>query len=231
MKILASIIGLKGKMGREITKYALNHNIEIIGGVGKENIENIENLLKKSQVAIDFSSPRALEYILYYAKKTLVPLVIGTTGYDQDDFKKMKKASKKIAIFYSCNFSLGIALMKAFSIQASKLLNDSFVDIVEKHHILKKDKPSGTALTLAKSIKNNLKNEINIHSIRAANIVGEHSIFFTNNEETIEIKHLVNSRSVFAKGALKAVRFILNKKPGFYSIKDLFGDFHETNSS
>jgi len=229
MKILASIIGLKGKMGKELTKNALDFDIEILGGTGKKNIKNLKNLLKKSQVAIDFSSPRALDYLLYYAKKNLTPLIIGTTGYNLNDLKKIKKASRYFPICYSANFSLGIALLRTFSIQLSKIFNKSFVDIIEKHHILKKDKPSGTALTLLKDLKNNLEKKINIHSIRAGNIIGQHSILFTAKNETIEIKHVANCRSIFAKGALKAARIIINKKPGLYSIMDLLGDLYETN--
>jgi len=227
MKILASIIGLDGKMGKEIQKYSSKSPIEIIGGVGKDDMHNLKKILKKSHIAIDFSSPKALDNILYYATKTQTPLVIGTTGYSEDDFTKIKKASKKLAILYSSNFSLGIALLRSLATHTSKVLDKSFIDIVEKHHILKKDKPSGTALTLAQDIKDNIKNDINIHSIRAANIVGEHSICFTNDEEIIEIRHVANSRSVFAKGALRAAKFIHGKKTGLYSINDLFGESDE----
>ncbi len=231
MKILASIIGFEGRMGKELRQNASNFDIEIIGGVGKKEIKNLKDLLKNSDVAIDFSSPLALDDILYYAKKNLTPLIIGTTGYSLDDFQKIQDASNHIPICYSSNFSIGIALLKAFSIQASKIFNDSFVDIIEKHHILKKDKPSGTAINLAKDIQNNLEKKINIHSIRAANIVGEHSIFFTNEQEMIEIRHVANSRSVFANGALKAARVIVNKNKGFFSITDLFGDLYASNKN
>jgi 4-hydroxy-tetrahydrodipicolinate reductase len=229
MKILASIIGFEGKMGKELRQNAPNFDIEIIGGVGKKDFNNLKDLLKKSKIALDFSSPQSLNDLLYHAKKNLIPLIIGTTGYTEEDFEKIKEASNLIPICYSSNFSIGIALLKSFSIQASKVLKDSFVDIIEKHHILKKDKPSGTALSLEKDLQNNLEKKINIHSIRASNIVGEHSIFFTNEKELIEIKHVAKTRAVFAEGALRAAKIIINKKPNFYSIQDLLGDFYASN--
>lgn len=231
MKILATIIGLHGKMGKELSQSASKFDIEIIGGVGKNDLKNLSNLLKKSNVAIDFSTPITLNDILFHAKNNKTPLIIGTTGYTLEDIEKMKEASKDIPICYSSNFSLGVALLKAFSNQASKLFKNSFVDIIEKHHILKKDKPSGTALSIANDIQKNLEKKINIHSIRAANIVGEHSVFFTDEKEMIEIRHVANTRSVFADGALRAARVIINKKCGFYSINDLFEEFYESNQN
>ncbi|NGX28623.1 MAG: 4-hydroxy-tetrahydrodipicolinate reductase [Candidatus Anoxychlamydiales bacterium] len=223
MKIFASIIGYNGKMGKEIKKAAKNHPLEIIGGVGKDDIDNLKKIFKKADVAIDFSSREALDTILQYAIKTSTPLVIGTTGYRDEDFEKIKIASKKIAIFYSSNFSIGIALLRSLCEKSLKIFPKSSVDIIEKHHILKKDKPSGTALTIEKDLKKVLKNKINIHSIRVPNTAFEHSIIFANPDETIEIKHTADSRAVFANGALRAAYFIYNKKTGLYSIKDLFG--------
>lgn len=231
MKILASIIGFEGKMGKELRQNAAHFDIEIVGGVGQKNIKNLKSLFKKSQVALDFSTPSILENILCLAQKNAIPLIIGTTGYSAKDFDKMKEASKDIAICYSSNYSMGIALLKAFSSQASKIFNTSSVDIIEKHHILKKDKPSGTALMLSREIQNNLEQEINIHSIRAGSIIGEHSVFFTNENETIEIKHTANRRTVFAIGALKAAKIIVNKKTGLYSFDDLFGDLYASNKN
>ena len=229
MKIFASVIGISGKMGKEIKKNALNSSIDIIGGVGRKDFQNLKKLLKKSKVAIDFSTPSTLDEILNIAIKTTTPLVLGTTGYKENDFKKISNASKKIPIFYSSNFSIGIALIREFSKLASKMLKNSDIDILEKHHISKKDSPSGTALTLADDIKKTINKDVNIHSIRAANIIGEHSIFFTNENESIEIKHSAHLRSVFANGAIQAAKFIYNKKPGLYSMKDLIGENYVEN--
>ena len=228
MKILASIIGITGKMGKEVVKCA-NDSFEIVGGVSSKDIDKLDIFFKKSQVAIDFSNSTSLEKVLYYAEKNSTPLVIGTTGYSDEDFRSMKKASKNIPILYSSNFSLGIALLRFFALKTTDVFSDSHIDIIEKHHIFKKDKPSGTALSVANDLQDKLKNKINIHSIRAADIVGEHSIFFTNSEEVLEIKHSVSSRTVFAKGAIKAAKFIYDKKPGFYSIQNLFEGVYAKN--
>ena len=227
MKIFASLIGNTGKMGKEIQKEKTDPIFQIIGGVAKKDIKNLKKLFKKSKVGIDFSHPSALDEILSIAIKTKTALVLGTTGYSDKDIQKIKDASKKIAIFYSSNFSIGIALVKEFAKITSKLLDKSCIDIVEKHHISKKDKPSGTALLLADAIKQNLKNEINIHSIRSANVVFEHTLYFTNEDQTIEIKHKAHDRSIFAKGAIKAAIFIFDKKAGLYSMKNLIGDIYE----
>ncbi len=226
MKIFTTIIGISGKMGKEIKNNALNSSIEIIGGVGRQDFQNLKNLLKKSKVAIDFSTPSKLNDILSIAIKNKTALVLGTTGYKENDFEKIKKASKKIPIFYSSNFSLGIALIKEFSQNATRLLKDCNIDILEKHHILKKDKPSGTALSLAKDIKKKINQDLNIHSIRVPNTAFEHTILFANEDESIEIKHSVHLRSVFAKGAIKAAKFIYNKKPGLYCMDDLIKELY-----
>jgi len=229
MKIFASVIGISGRMGKELIKSSSKSFIEIIDGVGSENFQNLKKILKKSKVAIDFSSPAILKDILNTAIITNTPLVIGTTGYSEDDFNKIKSASTKIPIFYSSNFSIGIALLLEFAKKASKMLKNFDIDILEKHHILKKDIPSGTAITLANEIKKSVSKDVNIHSIRASNIVGEHTVFFTNETESIELKHSAHLRSVFANGALKAAEFIYNKKPSLYYMKDLLGDIHEKN--
>ncbi|NGX63213.1 MAG: 4-hydroxy-tetrahydrodipicolinate reductase [Candidatus Anoxychlamydiales bacterium] len=227
MKIFASLIGITGKMGKEIQKVKTDPSFQIIGGVAKKDIKNLKKFLKKSNVGIDFSNPNALDELLSIAIKTKTALVLGTTGYSEKDLQKIKDASKKIAIFYSSNFSVGIALVQKFANMTSKLLDKSCIDIVEKHHISKKDKPSGTALLLADEIKQNLKNDVNIHSIRAANVVFEHTLYFTNEDQTIEIKHTAHDRSIFATGAIKAAIFIHDKKAGLYSMQDLIGDIYE----
>lgn len=229
MKIFASIIGISGKMGKEIEKSALNSLIEIIGGIGKKDFQNLKKLLKKSNVAIDFSTPKILDEILNLAIKNKTPLVLGTTGYSKEDENKIKKASEKIPIFYSSNFSIGIALIREFSKISTKMLKNLSVDILEKHHISKKDSPSGTALSLANDIKKSINKDVNIHSMRTSNVSFEHSIFITNELESIEIKHLAHQRSVFASGAIKAAIFLHNKKSGLYSMKDLIGEIYEKN--
>ena len=125
MKIFASVIGISGKMGKEIKENALNSSIEIIGGVGRKDFQNLKKLFKKSKVVIDFSIPSVLDEILNIAIKTTTPLVLGTTGYSEKDFEKISNASKKIPIFYSSNFSIGIALID----RKSTRLNSSHIPL------------------------------------------------------------------------------------------------------
>ncbi|MFA6118463.1 MAG: 4-hydroxy-tetrahydrodipicolinate reductase [Parachlamydiales bacterium] len=226
MKILTGLVGITGRMGQEIKKASENSHFEIIGGISSSSKENFDNLFKNSQIVIDFSSKDVLQDLLLYALKYKTPLVIGTTGYSTEDLQRIEEASKKIPIFYSSNFSIGVALLRSFCKKASEFFCDSYVDIIEKHHIHKKDKPSGTALSIEKDLKKNLKKEIGIHCIRAANIVGEHTVSFRKDDELFEIKHSALSRSILAKGALDAAEFIYNKKSGLYSMQDLLGDFY-----
>ena len=109
------------------------------------------------------------------------------------------------------------------------MLKNLKIDILEKKHISKKDSPSGTAKTLANDLKKAINKDVNIHSMRTSNVSFEHSIFLTNELESIEIKHSVHLRSVFASGAIKAATFLYNKKPGLYSMKDLIGEIYEKN--
>ncbi len=222
MKIFVFFIGNTGKMAKEIFKIAKMSEIEIVGGINSKEEKDIKEM-DKVDVIIDFSHSSSLEKSLKLAADHKKPLVIGTTGYTDLDFEKIKDASKKIPIFLSSNFSLGISILKELLKITAKNFRESFVDIIEKHHIFKKDKPSGTAISLKEEIEKSINNKINIHSIRASNIVGEHIAIFNDTEETIEIKHSAKSRAVFAKGAIKAAKFICNKEPKLYSMNDLLG--------
>lgn len=219
MKIFASIIGSSGKMGKAIEKLAPSLDICIVKSINKKNFTSLSTLIKKSNVLIDFSHPSSLNNILLSAKKNNLPLIIGTTGYKEKDFDEIKKASLEIPLLYSSNFSIGIALLKSFCKKASNILETSDIDIIEKHHIFKKDKPSGTAISL-KNVMQKPSKKINIHSVRAGDIVGEHIVSFTQKEEILELKHTATTRDVFAKGALLAAKFIIDKKPKLYTMED-----------
>lgn len=166
-------------------------------------------------------------------------MVIATTGFSDEDFKQVKNFSNFIPIFKSSNMSFDINLMSKIVAEVAKKLPDSDVEIIETHHHNKIDSPSGTALLLADSInetKNNSmeyvfdrhskrekrsKNEIGFSSIRGGNIVGEHVVQFYSEYETFEIKHTSYSRRVFADGAIKAARFLINQSAGFYDMNSI----------
>lgn len=246
--ITVLINGCCGKMGQEVIKQLeCLDNFEILMGVDRIDTgnnkfpvyTNIEEINDIPDVIIDFSIPEATFKILEFANKNKVPTVIATTGFTDTEIEKIKEYSKNIPIFKSANMSFEINLMAKIVSQMAALLPDSDIEIVESHHNKKIDAPSGTALLLADSINNSLdnsmtyeydrhskrekrtKNEIGIHSIRGGNIVGSHSVLFFSNDESFEITHNVTSRSVFAKGAIKATEFLVGKSAGMYDMNDL----------
>jgi len=150
------------------------------------------------------------------------PVVVGTTGHSEENMELLQKMSKQIPILFSPNFSLGMAVTLEAAQQISRQLNGLCqIEIVEAHHQTKKDKPSGAALKLAKALCDKGDKEIPIHSIRAGDIIGDHTVVFVMNGERIELKHQAQSREVFARGALLAAQFIKTQPPGLYSVKDL----------
>ena len=224
MKILIFIIGKGGKVSKSIENLLKNEkDIEIIGGMNTKEDVDLEQF-KKADVIIDFSSKDTLDKYLPLAEKFNKKVVIGTTNFEEKDFVKIKNASKNIPIFYSSNYSFAMASIHEMIKILKEEFKDSFIDIIEKHHILKKDAPSGTAKSLEKVLRNENFSKINIHSIRAANIIGEHIISFTKDDEIVEIKHICNNRDIFAKGAIKAAIFLINKTKNLYSMKDFFNE-------
>jgi 4-hydroxy-tetrahydrodipicolinate reductase len=238
--------GARGKMGRTIAELVKSQeDMEIIAGVdvvGEKGdfpiYDSIFKIEEKADVIVDFSNPQALDNLLRYALSHRVPVVTGTTGLEESHRLMLQDAAKTIPVFYSQNMSLGVFLMVMLSQKLARVLSDFDVEIVERHHNQKIDAPSGTAIMLAEAIKEvrsgaefvysrvekrkkRDKNEIGIHSIRAGNLVGEHRVIFGGEDETIEISHVVTSRKVLAAGALKAARFIVEKAPGYYTMKDL----------
>ena len=243
------LCGCHGHMGKVITAYcAKREDIKIVAGIDF-NLEQasypvykyISESTEECDVEIDFSHPSALPSLLAYSKeKGGIPLVLCTTGYSQSDVQNLKEASKEIPIFYSRNMSLGINLLIELSKKAAAVLGDSFdVEIIEKHHNLKIDAPSGTALMIADAVKDVLpgdntytydrhsqrkkreKSEIGIHSLRGGTIVGEHEIVFAGNHETISISHSAQSKDLFASGAVNAALYMRGKTAGLYDMSAL----------
>lgn len=243
------INGCNGKMGQEVAKaVTLTPDIEVLCGVdridtGDNNFPvftNIDDINVIPDVIIDFSVPEATFKILEFANKNKIPTVIATTGFSDDELKKIEEYSNNFPIFKSANMSYEINLMAKLVADLSKKLSESDIEIIETHHNRKIDSPSGTALILADSINNALdnsmtyeydrhskrekrsKNEIGIHSIRGGTEVGKHSVIFFGDNESFEITHTVNSRAVFANGAVKAAFFTVHKDSGLYNMNDMF---------
>lgn len=243
------ISGCNGRMGQEVAKQVENtEGMSIFAGFDKIDtgdnkfsvFTNLNDLTDNPDVIIDFSIPEATFEVLQYASKNKIPVVIATTGFTDKDLDKINEYSKVIPIFKSANMSYEINLMAKIVSQMAPLLKDSDIEIIETHHNRKIDAPSGTALLLADSINNSLDNcmtyeydrhskrekrnkkEIGIHSIRGGNVVGKHTVAFYSNDEYFEITHDVSSRSVFAKGAVKAAEFLVHKNPGMYNMSSMF---------
>ncbi|MCR5186019.1 MAG: 4-hydroxy-tetrahydrodipicolinate reductase [Clostridia bacterium] len=242
------INGCNGKMGQVIaTVVEKTPDIEVLCGVdvfdtGDNKFPvytNISDIQEVPDVIIDFSVPEATFKILDYAIQNKVPVVIATTGFSDEQTEKIKELSNLTAIFKAANMSYEINLMSKLVAELSTKLPDSDIEIIETHHNRKIDSPSGTAYLLADSINkaqnNSLnyvfdrhskrekrsKKEIGIHSIRGGNEVGKHTVIFFGENESFEITHNVNSRAVFAEGAVKAAFFVTHKDTGFYDMNDL----------
>ena len=207
----------------------------------KPDINN-EQAFRKIDVIIDFTVPKCTLEILKIATKLKKKVVIGTTGFTKKEETLIKKYSKKISILKPGNMSLGINLLMYLTELASKSLNDNFLSkVFEVHHKHKKDHPSGTALMLGKGIaegknKNiykligkkflNKKNfpygkKINFNSIRKGEIVGEHEVKFSSGKEIITLNHEAFDRALYSEGALTAAKWLINKKPGLYSMRNV----------
>ena len=243
--------GASGRMGNEIILAVKSQaDMEIVCGFDREENFNeefpiyndIKNIKENVDVIIDFSVPTATFKILEYAKTNKIPIVIATTGFSEDEIEKIKDISKEIPIFRSSNMSLDINLMANLVQKIAEVLKESDVEIIETHHNKKIDSPSGTAILLADAINEVFNNEkeynfnrmnkrekrekkeIGFSSIRGGNVVGEHTVQFFSDNETLEITHKSYSRQVFAEGALKAAKFIINQQQGLYDMKNLVND-------
>ncbi|MBR3199696.1 MAG: 4-hydroxy-tetrahydrodipicolinate reductase [Bacilli bacterium] len=244
MNILLS--GANGKMGREVIKAAKDTDFKITCGLCKDNhdlgfqvYDNKDKIKEKYDVIIDFSTPEGSFKALECAKEKNIPIVIATTGFSKEETAKIKEYSKYIPVFKSSNMSLNISLMSKICGEVAKVLKDTDIEIIETHHNRKVDSPSGTAILLADAINKALKeektynfnrmqkrekrtkNEIGFSSVRGGNIVGQHTVKFFGENESLEITHTAYSRGLFAEGALNAAKFIINKKPGLYTMEDL----------
>ncbi|ANQ53102.1 dihydrodipicolinate reductase [Thermosipho sp. 1063] len=207
------VIGYKGKIGRLITKLFNEKGHTPVLYVDKNSIKQTDI----PEIIIDFSSKDALPHTIELCIKNSANLVIGTTGLSNEDISSLKDLSKKVAILQSYNFSFGINIIVEILEKFKTLFSDWDCEIFEIHHSEKKDKPSGTAFMLEKAINR----KINITSARIGGIPGDHTILFANQGELISISHRAISREVFALGALKASEWLLSKKKGYYTFKDV----------
>lgn len=244
--------GCNGKMGQVITGLVADDpNAQIVAGIdiadNRDNGYLVFTDIKKCDVAadviVDFAAAAAVDALLDYSVEKQIPVVLCTTGLSDEQLARVKESSKKVAILKSANMSLGInTLMKLLKDAANVFAPAGYdIEIVEKHHNQKVDAPSGTAIALADSInearggeyeyvydrsqvrKKRDKKEIGISAVRGGTIVGEHEVIFAGIDEVIEFKHTAYSKSVFAKGAVEAAKFLAGKPAGMYDMADVIG--------
>jgi len=222
----------------------LGKDAGVLAGVAQLNVKVADGFPAKADVVIDFSLPEAADRSIDYCSGNKTSLVLGTTGLSDSQRKKIEAASSKIPIVCATNMSVGMNTLFALVSKVASMLGPDYdVEIVEQHHRFKKDAPSGSALTLAENIakatgkkfpdcltngrsgKDALRDKgtIGMHAVRAGDIVGIHSVIFSTLGETVTLNHTAHSRDTFVRGALRAAGWLINKKPGLYSMADVLG--------
>lgn len=221
----ALLVGARGRMGTAITAAAEKTPSLTIAAaaVGRDSFEPTLDLC---DVVIDFSAPDATEAVCRACAENGKPLVLGTTGHNTAQKKSIAAAAKKIPLVFAANFSVGVNALFALTRRAAELLGNEFdVDVIEMHHRTKKDAPSGTAKRLMEILNEARGNNhsVSAQSIRAGDIVGEHTVIFAGPGERLELTHRAASRETFATGALRAARWVIAQPPGLYSMQDVLG--------
>ena len=219
------LVGAAGRMGKTVLDLAAaDPKIDIVAQCDLG--DPIEPAMENCDVIIDFSHPDAIDEVCRAASQHGKSLVIGTTGHSQEQRRMIQEAAQSLPIVFAPNFSVGVNVLFWLTRKAAELLERDFdPEIIETHHKMKKDAPSGTAKTLAEILKAEQKNqnEIPIQSIREGEVVGEHTVIFSGPGERIELTHRAASREIFARGALRAAKWIVGRPPGLYSMQDVLG--------
>ena len=246
MKILLG--GALGRMGREVTLAAEAAGAEIAAGVdvayaGQASAFPIAveyaQVKADADVMIDFSRPDALPELLSLATARKLPVVLCATGYTDVELDSIREAAQHIPVLRSANMSLGVNVLTELVSMAARTLEGFDIEIVEKHHRMKADSPSGTALMLYEAVQKETgsetepvygrfgrtqkrtAHEIGIHAVRGGTVTGEHEVGFYGNGEHVVLTHRAENRSLFAQGAIKAALYLLDKPAGLYSMRDV----------
>jgi 4-hydroxy-tetrahydrodipicolinate reductase len=237
------LIGAAGRMGQAVLAAAENQTGVVIAAQADRG-DDLKKQIGDCDVVVDFSQADATEAICYACLDAGKPLVTGTTGHTNEQRALLKKTAHSIPIVLAANFSVGVNALFWLARQASELLGEEFdLEIVETHHRMKKDAPSGTAKRLGEILAEGRKlnyetnvahgrsgmigprsaQEIGIHSIRGGDVVGDHTVIFAGRGERLELSHKASSRETFALGALRAACWIVGRAPRLYSMEDVLG--------
>ena len=237
------ITGSRGRMGKALVACAAQHTeLEVVGQVDQG--DDLAAIIAKCDVVIDFSSHTATASIAELCVKHGKALVIGTTGHADEEKARIMHHAARIPMVLSSNYSTGVNTLFWLTRKATEILGPGYdLEVVEMHHRLKKDAPSGTAKSLAEILADVRKQqlskvarhgregivgertseEIGVHSIRGGDVVGDHTVIFANNGERVELTHKASSRDTFASGALRAAAWVVKQKPGVYNMQDVLG--------
>lgn len=239
-------ITLTGAIERKGHPFVGNDAGEVtgIGSIGVKITDVIDSILDNADVVIDFTTPEATLFNLQKVSSSNKPIVIGTTGFSREGEERIKEFATRISCVFSPNMSVGVNVVFRIIQDIAKVLGDEYdVEIVEAHHRHKKDAPSGTAMKMAQILAETLgrnlsdvgrfsrhgitgernRKEIGIQSLRAGDIVGDHTVLFGGLGERIEITHRAHGRDNFARGAVRAAMWVVNQKPGLYNMMDVLG--------
>ena len=243
MKTRVIITGSKGRMGQALVTCAHKlHGVEVVAQIDKG--DDLAAVIGGCDVVVDFSAHSVTVEVAQLCAEHKKALVIGTTGHTDTDTFEIKKHTQQIPMVWASNFSTGVNTLFWLTRKAAEILGPDFdLEVVEMHHRLKKDAPSGTAKTLAEILANVRKlhlneaarhgraglvgertqGEIGVHSIRGGDVVGDHTVIFANLGERVELTHKASSRDTFANGALRAAQWVVTQKPGLYDMQDVLG--------
>ena len=235
-----AVLGASGRMGQAVLRLASELDFEVVAQVSAgEDLGSIARA--KPEVVIDFSSPDATRALSKIAADAGAAIVSGTTGLDETTLRALDTASAKVPIFWAPNMSVGVHVLGVLVARAIEMLGPEFdIEITEAHHRRKVDAPSGTALRLAEIAESartgpsalthgregrpgaRAATEIGMHAIRGGDVIGDHHVHLLGEGERIELVHRASSRDLFARGALRAARFVIGKPPRRYAMSDLF---------
>ena len=237
------ITGARGRMGQALIACAARfRDLEVAAQLDKG--DDLAGVISQADVVIDFSLHSATPAIVKLCAKNKKAVVIGTTGHSDAEIKTIRSAQSAIPMVWASNFSTGVNTLFWLTRKAAEILGPGFdLEVVEMHHRMKKDAPSGTAKTLAEILAEVRKlqldkaarhgrtgivgertsAEIGIHSIRGGDVVGDHTVIFANAGERLELAHKASSRDTFANGALRAALWVVKQKPGIYDMQDVLG--------
>lgn len=253
--ISVAICGAMGRMGGEVSRLvceqkdmAFTAAIELAGhphiGMRLGEVDVVSDLsgcIDGVGVVVDFTNPAGAAHHASLCAKHGVPLVVGVTALKQDQMETIKKAADRIAIVYAPNMSVGVNLLFRLVAETAGILDKDYdVEIIEMHHRMKKDAPSGTAAKIAEIVRQvrgkgqdvhgrrgmvgeRKPEEIGLHALRGGDVVGEHTVIFAGQGERLELTHKASSRRTFAAGVIRAIRFVASQKPGLYDMKDVLG--------